>query len=105
MNTKVKNELQAWKDIIKPYDFVFTNPRTKNAYTDIRKPWESLVKDSALVDFRFHDCRHDFCSRLVQDGVEMEKIRELARHSSMDITLRYAHLRPSQLKDAVERLV
>ena len=54
--------------------------------------------------YRFHDLRHDFCSKLVQKGVEIFAVKELAGHKSISSTLRYAHLNPDRLKDAVSVL-
>lgn len=38
-------------------------------------------------------------------GVPMKAIQELMGHSTMKMTMRYAHLTPSVRRDAVERLV
>jgi len=55
-------------------------------------------------DFRFHDLRHDFCSKLVQAGVDLYTVKELAGHQDITTTQRYAHLNQSKLKKAVEVL-
>jgi site-specific recombinase XerD len=49
----------------------------------------------------FHTLRHTFASWLVQDGVKLEMLSQLLGHSSLNITMRYAHLAPSQGKSAV----
>ena len=51
-----------------------------------------------------HTCRHTFVSRLVQKGVPITMVKELAGHSSIQTTMRYAHLGPSNLTDAIEAL-
>lgn len=42
----------------------------------------------------FHTLRHTFASWLVQNGVSLEVISKLLGHSSLQMTMRYAHLDP-----------
>ena len=51
--------------------------------------------------YSLHSLRHTFASWLVQDGVKLEVVGQLLGHSSINITMRYAHLAPSQAKSAV----
>jgi len=48
-----------------------------------------------------HTCRHTFCSRLVQRGVPILTVKELAGHKTLAMTMRYAHLAPKQHADAI----
>jgi integrase len=51
-----------------------------------------------------HDLRHHFASRLVQHGVPLNTVRDLLGHSSIAMSLRYAHLAPDQRREAVAML-
>lgn len=57
-----------------------------------------------LPDYRFHDLRHDFCSKLVQKGANLYKVMALAGHKDISSTQRYAHLRREDLRDSIELL-
>ena len=72
--------------------------------TTITKSWRSVRKEAGLRDFRFHDLRHHFASRLVQSGVDLNTVRELLGHADLKMVLRYAHLAPDGLASAVEKI-
>lgn len=72
--------------------------------TDVKTAWSSLLKAADIQDFRFHDMRHHFASRLVTRGAPLNAIRELLGHADLKTTLRYAHLGPNQLVDAIKLL-
>ncbi len=72
------------------------------AIVDPREWFETARKTSKLGDFRWHDCRHTFCSRLAMAGVPLKTIQILAGHKTIAITARYAHLAPNTLHAAVD---
>lgn len=69
------------------------------------KVFRPAVRRAGILDFRFHDLRHTFGSRLVQAGVHIRTVQELLGHKSLRMTERYTHLAPSQKADAVQALV
>lgn len=81
---------------------VFPGPTGKRM-TRIDTSWESLMKLAEIGNFRLHDCRHHFASKLVQAGVDLYTVKELLGHSEIAMTERYAHLAPDNLRVAVEK--
>ncbi|MFA4888311.1 MAG: tyrosine-type recombinase/integrase [Candidatus Omnitrophota bacterium] len=102
MNEEVKSTLIKVRKVIEsPY--VFCNQNGK-AYGDIKKSFFTALKKSDIIQFRFHDLRHTFASHLVMSGVDLNTVRELMGHKSLEMTLRYSHLSPDHKKRAVDIL-
>jgi integrase len=53
---------------------------------------------------RLHVYRHTFCSHLAMAGVPAMTIKELARHKSLAVTMRYMHLSPSAKDEGIAML-
>lgn len=68
------------------------------------KAWANLLNAANIQQFRWHDMRHDFASKLVMKGVPLNTIRELCGHTDLNTTLRYAHLAPDHKAEAVSLL-
>lgn len=51
-----------------------------------------------------HALRHTFASRLARSGVPILTIKNLCGHKTIAITMRYAHLAPQNLSDAIQVL-
>lgn len=62
------------------------------------------VKEAGIENFRFHDLRHTFATRLVQRGVDLYKVAKLLGHKDVTTTQRYAHHYPESLRDGVDIL-
>ena len=104
LNETALNALLLWKkqsNGVDDYIFPSQNGKPKN---NVKTAWTNLLKKAKIVDFRWHDMRHDFASRLAMSGVDLNHIRELLGHRDPKTTLRYAHLAPSNLNDAVKKL-
>lgn len=103
MNSEASDVLTRWKKQGGGDGLVFPSPGG-GRFDNIQSSWEALTADAKLVDFRFHDLRHDFASKLVMAGVDLNTVRELLGHGDIKMTLRYAHLAPHKLADAVARI-
>lgn len=99
LNTEVLDVLKRWREQRTDETRVFAID------TGFKSAWGALLERAKITKFRWHDQRHHFASRLVQQGVALNTVRKLLGHQSMAMTIRYAHLSPDQEREAVEKLV
>jgi integrase len=83
--------------------FVFARGRTGKA-PSLRRAYETALARAGITDFTFHDLRHTTASQLILAGVTLQEVKEILGHSDIKLTLRYAHLKPAQLRTAVTRI-
>jgi integrase len=103
LNDEAFATIQTWRKQNPAAGLVFPGPQAERM-TNISTSWEGLIKSAQIKDFHFHDCRHDFASKLVMAGEDLNTVRELLGHSDIKMTLRYAHLAPDKLSAAVAKL-
>jgi site-specific recombinase XerD len=70
------------------------------------REWFACAFEKAMIkNFRWHDCRDRFCSKLAMKGVNLKAIQTLAGHKTIAMSARYAHLSPDVITAAFERMV
>jgi hypothetical protein len=62
--------------------------------TKIRSAFATARDKAGLADVHFHDLRHTFASRLVQNGVPLYDVMVAMGHKSLEMVQMYAHLAP-----------
>jgi integrase len=106
MTSDVRATLLAWRAQHPDWaaeKLVFPN-RAGGRILRITAAWRGLMKRARIANFRVHDTRHDYASRLAMKGVELLTIARLLGHEDISMVLRYAHLSPHHLRDAMRRL-
>jgi integrase len=63
-----------------------------------------LARRLEIKDLTYHDLRHDAASTLAMAGVPLRTISAILGHRDPRMTIRYAHLAPEHLKDAMRAL-
>lgn len=71
---------------------------------DIKKSFLTALRKSGIKDCVFHTLRHTAASHLVMSGIDLNTVRELLGHKSLQMTLRYSHLSPNHKQRAVDVL-
>lgn len=104
LNSEALNTLAVWLKQSVKNSYVFANKKGE-PFDNVKKSWSKILAIADIQNFRWHDMRHHFASRLVMSGVDLNTVRELLGHSDLSMTLRYAHLAPEHKANAVEKLV
>ena len=82
-----------------------TRPANSLFSLEDNKRWfKGALNKAGVRKFRWHDLRHTFCSRLVQNGVNLRIVQEAAGHRNITMTARYAHLNKTNLAEAMALL-
>ena len=69
----------------------------------LRRSFESGLRQAGIAGACWHSLRHTAASRRVMAGVDLVSVKEILGHRDIQTTLRYAHLAPGHLRDAVNR--
>lgn len=96
---------RALQQIQRPNGLVFS--RQPAIPVNEKVPRRAIIRTCEQAGLRrigWHVLRHTFASQLVIAGVNMKAVQELLGHSDIRVTMRYAHLAPSTLHDAVRVL-
>jgi integrase len=70
----------------------------------LREAFSKTLEKAGIEDFHFHDLRHTFATRLIQNGVDLYKVKELLGHKTIVMAMRYAHHYPESLRSSIEVL-
>lgn len=70
----------------------------------LTRTFARLVQRLGIAHLTFHDLRHDVGSQLTMAGVPQRSIMEVLGHRDPRMTVRYQHLAPGHLRDAMQAL-
>ncbi len=83
---------------------IFASERGGDRLLGARHWFEDCLTSAGIKNFRWHDLRHTFASRMVMAGVDIRTVAELMGHKKIQMTMRYAHLAPAHNLAAIEKL-
>lgn len=69
-----------------------------------KSAWQRMRDKAGVKDFRFHDYRHDFGTKLLRETGNLKLVQKALNHRDIKSTLRYAHVLDADVASAVEAL-
>lgn len=83
-------------------EFVFPGPEGRLLHkNETKHPLWRACRRAGLRRVGWHVLRHTFASHLVMRGAPIRAVQELMGHSTIEMTMRYAHLSPNVTRDVV----
>jgi integrase len=61
------------------------------------KDFQRLREEIGIIDFRWHDLRHEATSRLFEKGLNPVEVATITGHKDTKMLMRYTHLRAEDL--------
>lgn len=68
----------------------------------IYSDWKAALEKANISDFRFHDLRHTFATRLLRQTGNIKLVSRLLGHTTIETTTRYAHVIDEDLHSALD---
>lgn len=85
-------------------DLVFMFDGRYVRYDTAWKHLAAICRDAGVPRVSWHDLRHTFASHLISAGAPLKAIQDLLGHSTIEMTMRYAHLAPDARQAAITLL-
>lgn len=82
-------------------NLLFPSNKDPQKPIDLRKPWETALKQANIDDFHWHDLRHCTASYLAMNGASLAEIAEVLGHKTLQMVKRYAHLSDGHVSNVV----
>jgi integrase len=66
--------------------------------------WYRTRAAAGLTDFRFHDFRHDFATKVLRETGNLKLVQKALNHADIKMTARYAHILDEDIAMALDRV-
>lgn len=101
----VLGRLRAKTPNAKPTDYVLPRVCIRNEFQRaLKKSGIAANRAMAGKKIRFHDLRHSHAVMLITATKDIDLVRQSLGHSSLSMTMRYAHITNERYQDGVEAL-
>jgi integrase len=98
--------IETLKNVPKVSESVFYNSKKKRNVSlfAVRYAFLRACEKAKIKGLRFHDLRHCAASAMVRKGIDLVTVSKILGHSSIIMTMRYAHATPENMKIAINSL-
>lgn len=101
LSNVLKNALKSIKN---DSEYVFINPETNKPYTAIYKGYKNAFDKAKIPYVRFHDLRHKVGTYLIEQGVDINTVKNILSHSNIRTTQIYLNYNEDKMKKAIDIL-
>lgn len=95
--TYVAKRTRKAQELVEGQRYPITRPGLKTA-------WKRLRAASGVKDFRFHDKRHDFATKLLRETGNLKLVQRALNHADLKTTARYAHVLDADVATAIDAM-
>jgi integrase len=90
------------RDMDSPY--IFSQYGRSRRFGWVRTDFGKAIRAAGLAGTRFHDLRHTAATQLRRLGRDLQVVQQLLGHKTIRTTMRYSHVHPTELREAVNKL-
>jgi len=95
---------ETLKEMPKDSKYLFPNEKTGTHIKDVKNSFKTACEIANIKGFRFHDTRHTAATKMIEAGVDIVTVSRILGHSSIQMTMRYAHPGEKSMREAAEKL-
>jgi integrase len=83
-------------------EYIFTNPQSQTRFTTIKTAWGTACEKAGITNLRFHDLRHTFGTRAIDNGAPLSAVQKIMGHKTIQTTMQYVHATDEGKRRAVQ---
>ena len=75
-------------------------------YSGLKSAWKRIRAAANVTDFRFHDFRHDFATKLLRETRNLKLVQKALNHADIKTTIKYAYVLDDEVAagmDAIQK--